>query len=330
MSACIGLSAVGCRTFTATSSQGLALMHEILFIASALRLPIVMTTVNRALSGPINIWGDLSDVMANRDIGWVQIFANNGQEAYDLTPCAFRIAEDHRVLLPVMLNFDGFTVSHVVEPMETLTQADVDDFLPPFVPAMRLDPDRPISMGPVGPPEIYTEAKKAQNDVLIASRAVIDEVFADFGRRFGREYRALETYQMDDAETVIVTMGGTIGETARVAVDDLRSRGEKVGQVLFRVWRPFPFDDLRRLLDGRKMVVVYDRALSAGGPGGPVASEVRSAMYGRAGAPPVSSLIAALGGRDIRWRDIAEQVLDAREKADKGEFADYTMVGVRE
>ncbi|MCZ7582893.1 MAG: pyruvate ferredoxin oxidoreductase [Deltaproteobacteria bacterium] len=330
MSACVGLSATGCRTFTATSSQGLALMHEILFIVSAMRLPIVMATVNRALSAPINIWGDLSDVMANRDIGWVQLFGNNGQEVYDLTPCCFKIAEDRRVLLPVMLNIDGFTLSHVVEPIETLTQQDFDDFLPPYEPAQRLDVNQPISMGPVGPPDIFTETKKVHDDALVASRIVVNEVLDDFGRRFGRSYRAVEEYQTDDADVLLFTIGGTLGETGHTAVDALRARGMKIGQVLLRLWRPFPFDDIRRIFTGRKAVIVYDRALSVGGPGGPVASELRAAMYGRPDAPAILSLIAALGGRDVRAVEMAEQIENAVRRAGEGEYPAYEMVGVRE
>ncbi len=330
MSTCIGLSAAGCRTYTATSSQGLQLMSEILFIASSMRCPIVMTIVNRALSAPISIWGDLSDIMANRDVGWIQIFGNNGQEVYDLTPCAFKIAEDHRVLLPVGVNLDGFTLSHVVEPLETLTFEDIDSFLPPYEPKLRLDPDNPVMMGPVGAPEIFTEAKKAHEDALVASRLVIDEVFAEFGERFGRHYKAVEEYKTDDADTLIVTLGGTLGETGHVAVDHLREQGEKVGQAMLRVWRPFPFEDLQRILAGRKLVMVYDRAISLGGPGGPMASEIKSAMYGRADAPAILSVIAALGGRDVRWKDMVAQVADAKEMLENEQMPNYLMVGVRE
>ncbi len=330
MSTCIGLSATGCRTYTATSSQGLQLMSEILFIASAMRCPIVMGIVNRAMSGPISIWGDLSDIMANRDVGWIQIFGNNGQEVYDLTPCAFKVAEDHRVLLPIGLNQDGFTLSHVVEPLETLTQDDVSSFLPPYEPKMRLDPDNPIMMGPVGNVEIFTEAKKVHDDALVASRLVIDEVFAEFGEKFGRNYKAVEEYKTDDADTLILTIGGTLGETGHVAVDHLREQGKKVGQVLLRVWRPFPFEDIRRILGGRKLVVVYDRAISLGGPGGPVASEIKTALYGQKNAPPILSLIAALGGRDVRWKHIVEQVEQASKDVGTGKLPDYQMVGVRE
>jgi pyruvate ferredoxin oxidoreductase alpha subunit len=169
LSICCGTSAVGARTFTATSSQGLALMHEILFIAASLRLPIVMVVANRALSGPINIWNDHSDVMANRDVGWIQVFAENGQEALDLTLWAFRVAEDKRVSLPVMVNFDGFLLSHVIEPVVLPEAAAVRKFIPPFEPLHRLDVDDPRSMGPVGIPDIYTEAKKAQLEVLLGS-----------------------------------------------------------------------------------------------------------------------------------------------------------------
>lgn len=167
MSACCGTSAVGARTFTATAAQGLALMHEILFIASGLRLPIVMAIANRALSAPISIWGDHSDVMAERDTGWIQFFAETGQEAFDLTIQAFKIAEDKRVLTPAAVNLDGFTLSHVIEPFDMPDQEEVDAFLPTFEPQVILDPDNPVTMGPVGFPEIYTEIKKQQNEALL-------------------------------------------------------------------------------------------------------------------------------------------------------------------
>ena len=189
MSAALGASAVGARTFTATSSQGLALMHEIMYLAASMRLPVVMAVVNRALSSPINIWNDLSDIMAERDSGWIQLFAINGQEAYDLTLQAFKIAEDPRVLLPVAVNLDGFILSHVIEPIELLAQQDVDLFLPPYAPVLRLDPEKPISMGAFGSPEVFTEVKKQVEEALIGSQKVVTEVWKDFEQRFGRAYK---------------------------------------------------------------------------------------------------------------------------------------------
>ena len=329
MSACIGTAAVGARTFTATASQGLALMLEIVYIASSMRMPMVMAVANRALSAPISIWGDHSDVMMARDTGWIQYFAENGQEAYDLTFCSFKISEHKKVMLPVMLNLDGFTLSHVIEPLVMLAQKDVDEFLPVFEPAFRLDPNKPISMGPVGIPEIYTETKKAHDEDLKNSAAVIEEVWVDFGKRFGREYHAVETYRTEDAETIMVGMG-SLTETARGGIDILRDKGKKVGLVRLRLWRPFPFDQIRAALSGAKNVVVFDRSLSTGGPGGPVASEIKSALYNLPERPQVVGLIGGLGGRDVRSKDFAEYIEMAEQYALTGKIPDYEMVGVRE
>ena len=329
MSACIGTAAVGARTFTATASQGLALMIEICYIASSMRMPIVMAVANRALSAPISIWGDHSDVMMARDTGWIQYFAENGQEAYDLTICSFKIAEDKRVMLPLMLNFDGFTLSHVVEPLEPLSQQQVTDFLTPFEPVFRLDPKNPVSMGPVGIPEIYTETKKAHDEALKGSHAVIQEVWADFEKQFGRKYNAVEHYRTEDAETILLGMGA-LTESARGGIDQLRDQGKKVGLVRLRLWRPFPYDEIRSALAKAKTVIVFDRCLSTGGPGGPVASEIKSALYNMPERPAVVSFIGALGGRDVRGKDFAELILKGEAYAESGTIPNYELVGVRE
>ena len=275
MSVCCGSSAAGARTYTATSSQGLALMHEILFIASALRLPIVMSVANRSISGPISIWNDHSDIMAQRDIGWVQMFAENAQEALDLTIWSFRLAEDKRVSLPTILNFDGFIVSHTIEPVLMPDREQVQAFLPVFEPLMRLDVDRPVSMGPVGIPDIYTEARHVQQHVLTESDGPIRETLKELGDHFGRYYQPVETYRADDAEVLLLTMGA-LGETAMTAVDQYRkTKGNKVGLVRLRLWRPFPFEDLLNAVGDRSVLGVIDRTISFGGPIGPVASEVK-------------------------------------------------------
>jgi pyruvate ferredoxin oxidoreductase alpha subunit len=298
MSACCGASAAGARTFTATASQGLALMHEILFIAANLRLPMVMVVANRALSGPISIWNDHSDVMTERDVAWVQIFAENGQEAADLVIQAFRIGEDHRVSLPVMVHFDGFILSHVIEPIEILERSEIKRFLPDFQPLHRLDIDNPISMGPVGMPVVFTENKMVAEHVLRQAYGPVCETFAAFGKEFGRTYHPIETYHAEDAEILFVTMGG-ISETAMTWVDAERQRGEKVGLVRFRLWRPLPVDDFKAAIRGAKVLSVVDRHFSPGGPGGPVAQEIKSMLYGDPGAPKIVESVAGLGGRDI-------------------------------
>jgi pyruvate ferredoxin oxidoreductase alpha subunit len=329
MSACCGTAAVGARTYTATSSQGLALMHEMLFIASGLRLPIVMTIANRALSAPLSIWGDQSDVMAERDCGWVQLFAETGQEAFDLTLCTFKIAEDKRVLTPAILNIDGFTLSHVVEPLELESQEDVDAFLPAYLPQVVLDPGKPVTIGPVGFPEIYTEIKKQQDMALIGAYDVVLEVFDQFEKKFGRAYKPVESYKAEDAE-ILINIAGAVAGTARIAVDQMRGEGKKVGIIRPRLWRPYPFEDMRKAVKGAKAVAVVDRSLSFGGQGGPIASELRSCLYPLAEKPAVAGFIAGLGGRDITIEDFYTIVAEAEKVLETGYTDEYKMIGVRE
>jgi pyruvate ferredoxin oxidoreductase alpha subunit len=253
-------------------------MLEICYIAPALRLPIVMTVANRSLSGPISIWNDHSDMMMSRDTGWIQTVAENGQEAFDLTLHAFRVAEDPRVLLPTIVNVDGFTLTHVIEPIEIFDQKEVDRYLPPYQPQMRLDPTNPVSMGPVGMPEVYTEAKKAQDEAIKGAKPVILEAWQEFGDMFGRYYKPVETYQADGAETLLVTMG-SLSETAMIAVDQMRTDGKNVGLVRLRLFRPFPFEEFLAAVRGAKQIAVMDRALGLNGAGGPLATEVKAALY---------------------------------------------------
>jgi len=329
LSAAVGSAAVGARTFTATSSQGLALMHEIMYVASSLRLPMVMSVVNRALSAPINIWNDLSDIMAERDSGWVQLFAINGQEAFDLTLQAFKIAEDPRVLLPVAVNLDGFILSHVIEPIELLEQQEVDQFLTPFQPVLRLDPDKPVSLGAFGSPDVFIEVKKQIEEALIGSQKVVTEVWKDFGRLFGRNYKPVESYKTKDAETLLITMG-SISETAMTAVDVLREKGQKVGLIHIRLWRPFPFKEFLQAIKGAKVLAVLDRALVPGGVGGPVGLEVKSALYAKDERPYVAEFVAGLGGRDLTVEIFIEVVDKAERYAQKQKDFQYELIGVRE
>lgn len=329
MSVCCGTSAVGARTYTATASQGLALMHEILFIASALRLPIVMSVANRSLSGPISIWNDHSDVMTERDIGWVQIFAENAQEALDLTIWSFRLAEDRRVSLPVIVNFDGFILSHMIEPVTMPTRESVQAYLPPFEPLQRLDVDHPISMGPVGIPDIYLETKYVQQKLLTDAYGPIVETLDALGEHFGRHYKPVETYKADDADVLLLTMG-SLGETAMTAVDRRRERGQKVGLIRLRLWRPFPFADLFATIGDKPVLGVMDRAVSFGGPIGPVASEVKSALYGHSHHPLVPEFIVGLGGRDTSIADFDAMFDDLFAVADSGKVPAAKFVGLRE
>ncbi len=329
MSACVGSSAAGARTFTSTASQGLALMHEILFIASALRLPIVMAVANRSLSGPISIWNDHSDIMAERDVGWVQIFAENGQEVMDLSLAAFKIGEDKRVLLPVALNLDGFILTHVIEPIEIPDQAEVDSYLPPYVPQQRLDVENPLSMGMVGMPEVYTEAKKACLEALNGSLPVVKEHLDGLKAAFGREYKVVETYQAEGAETLIVTMG-SLGETCMTAVDQMREAGMSVGQVRLRLWRPFPSEDFMAAVKGAKHLVVIDRALTPGADSGPVATELKSLLYDRGQQMFVGNFVAGLGGRDVTRADFKAMVEKTTKAAAAGGSMTCEMWGVKE
>ena len=329
MSACVGSAAVGARTFTATAGQGLELMHEVLYIPSAMRLPMVMAVANRALSAPLSVWGDHSDMMAVRDTGWIQIIVENGQQAFDNILTAFRIAEDKRVLLPVMVHLDGFNLTHVIEPIVFPEQSDVDKFLPPNDYPLPLNPDRPVAMGDFAPPVIYTEAKWAQEVNLRNSKKVILEVWKEFNQIFGRQYYPVEKYRSDGAGVVLLTVG-SFSETAMVAIDELRADDENVGQVRLRLWRPFPFEELRQSLKEAEVVIVVDRAISFGGPGGPVASEVKAALYNQARKPKVVSFVAGLGGRGITVNGFKDIVKKGIEIARTGSQNEYEIYGVRE
>ncbi len=327
MSACLGAAAVGARTFTATAGQGLELMHEVLYVASAMRLPMVMTVANRALSSPLNVWGDHSDVMAVRDTGWIQMFTENGQEVLDNVLCAFRIAEDKRVLLPVMVHLDGFHLSHMIEPMLLPDQSDVDRFLPPNQYPLPLDPNRPVAMGDFAPPIIYSEAKWAQEVNLRASKEVILQTWKEFGDIFGRYYSPVEVYRK--SKVLLMTMG-SFSETAMTAVDKMNSEDKDVGLVRLRLWRPFPFEELRNAFKDAEVLIVLDRALSFGGPGGPVCSEVRSALYPLEKRPKIVSFVGGLGGRDISAAGFEEIIKRGIEISQKGSPREFEVYGIRE
>ena len=329
MSACLGASAVGARTFTATAGQGLELMHEVLYVASAMQLPVVMAVANRALSAPLSIWGDHSDVMAVRDTGWIQIFAANGQETFDSVLCAFRIAEDQRVFLPVMVHLDGFHLTHMVEPICIPEQSKVDKFLPPYQYPLPLDPNKPISMGAFAPPYIYTETKKAQQVNLTAAKEVILEVWKEFDDVFGCHYSPVEGYHCEKAKVLLLVMG-SFSETAMSAIDTLRGEGKEVGLIKLRLWRPFPFDEIRRAVRDAEVLIILDRALSFGGPGGPVCSEIRAALYNEDKKPKVIGFVGGLGGRDISPGGFKEIINRGIEISQTGSEQEFEMFGVRE
>ena len=329
MSVCVGSEAAGARSFTCTSYQGLALMSEIVFITSGLRLPVVMILANRTLSSPLSIWNDHSDAMSIRDCGWIQYFVENGQEVYDHVFVAYRMAENRDVLIPVIINMDGFILSHVIEPIEFIDQDKIDQFLPPYKPLYRLHPDQPVTMGAFALPSIYAETKKAQEVALQSSMPKILETWKAFGDMTGRYYNPIETYRTEDAETLLITMG-SFGETASVTVDRMREQNRSVGLVKIRLWRPFPFDAFRKAVLGAKNLVVIDRAVSVGGPGGPVASEVKAALYGDQIRPSIYNFVAGISGRDVAPSDFAKMVDKAEIEIEEGKVDGYEIYGVRE
>jgi len=329
MSACLGSAAAGARTFTATAGQGLELMHEVLYVASSMRLPMVMAVANRALSAPLSVWGDHSDAMAVRDTGWIQIFAENGQEVVDNVLCAFRIAEDRRVLLPVMVHLDGFHLSHVIEPILLPEQGKVDQFLPPNQYPLPLDPNKPVTMGDFGPPAIYTETKWAQEVNLRQAKEVILQVWNEFGDTFGRHYTPVECYRCEDCRVLLLTMG-SYSETAMSAIDKMRSEGNDVGLIRLRLWRPFPFDEIRQAVKDAEVLIVLDRALSFGGPGGPVCSEIKSALYQSGRKLKIVGFVGGLGGRDISIAGFEEIVNRGIEISRTGSTQEFEIFGVRE
>jgi pyruvate ferredoxin oxidoreductase alpha subunit len=327
LSVCVGAAATGARTFTCTSSQGLALMSEITYIASGLRLPMLMIIANRTISAPLSIWNDHSDTMSIRDCGWIQFFVENGQEVYDHVFAAYRLAEDRNVLFPVIINMDGFILSHVIEPIEMIEQEKIDQFLPVYQPLHRLHPDRPVTMGAFALPSIFAEAKKAQEEALRSSMPKILETWKAFGDMTGRYYHPVETYKTEEADTLLVTMG-SCGETASVAVDKMREEGRSVGLVKIRLWRPFPFDDLKKAVLHAKQLVVIDRAISAGACG-PVASEVKAALYGNDQRPSVYNFVAGISGRDVTPSDFVKMVDKAEIEIEEGNKEGFEIYGVR-
>ncbi len=329
MSACLGSSATGARSYTATASQGLELMHEVLYVASGMRLPIIMNVANRAISAPLNVWGDHSDVMACRDVGWIQVFVENGQEAFDHTVCAFKYAEDPRVLIPTMVHLDGFHLSHMVEPIFLEDEELVKKFLPVYKHPYALNPLKPTTMGAFAVPALFAEAKKSQDVALRDSKNVILEVWDEWAKLTGRQYKPVESYKAEDAEVLLLMMG-SYAETASLTVDKLREAGQKVGLLKLRLWRPFPFEDIREAVKGAKVLMVFDRSMSYGGPGGPVASEIRSALCDMARKPRVLSFIGGLGGRDVFPEDFESLFEKGFKAIKKKPVEEFEMIGVRE
>lgn len=308
ISACVGASAAGVRTFTATSSQGLALMHEILFIASGLRLPIVMVVANRALSAPINIYNDEQDSISERDSGWIQLYVSDSQEAHDSVVQAYKIAE--KLLIPVMVCVDGFVLTHVFEPVDLLEGKSISKFLPKFKPAFCLDPKKPVTIGSVAYPKEYMAAKRDQHDAMINSVAFIKDVNKEFSGMFDRSYGdgLVESYKSEDADFVFVCMGSMFG-TVKVVVDDLREKGKNVGVVKVRCFRPFPKESLLNSCKNPKVLFVFDRNISLGNEGA-LASEIKALFPNK----EVKGYIIGLGGVDITPEHVLDSILKFKDK----------------
>jgi pyruvate ferredoxin oxidoreductase alpha subunit len=297
MSACMGASATGVRTYTATASQGLALMHEMLFAASGMRLPVVMTVANRALNSPLNIWNDQQDSFAQRDSGWVQLYVESAQEAFDAQVQAFKIAEEVR--LPVMVCLDGYVITHTYEPVELVEQDVVDKFLPKLKPVDTLNPSKPMTLGAVGGPEHYIFFKKQQQEAMEKAAEAIQKANIEYSSAAGRKYGSglIETSNLEGADSAIITIGSVAG-TARSLLEK-----KNTGLIRMRSLRPFPAEDIRKACEGLKSVGVLEKDVSLGANGA-LYDEVRAALYGQGAGPKVSGFIAGLGGRDITEKDM--------------------------
>jgi len=317
MSGCVGAAAAGGRVATATSSQGYALMVEVLYQASGMRLPIVLNVVNRALASPLNVRGDHGDMYLGRDSGWVQVDAFNAQEAYDLNLCAFKIGEDMDVRLPVMVHQDGFTTSHAAQNVKMLQDDVAYKFVGDYKPYEEmLDFSKAVTYGAQTEEDWHYEHKARQHKALMESTKVIDKVFAEFKELTGREYNRLESFLMDDAEVAIVALGSSV-ETAVYAAEELRKEGLKAGVVSPRVIRPFPFDEVREALKNVKAVITLDKSCPMGALG-TLHNEVSSAMYTSENRPVISGYIYGLGGRDFAVDEAKRLFKEAKANADAG------------
>lgn len=303
MAACVGAAAAGVRTFTATSAHGLALMHEVLHWASGSRLPIVMAVVNRAMGAPWSIWPDFSDSLSQRDTGWLQFYCADNQEVFDTIIQVYKLCEDKRVLLPAMVCLEGLILSHTYMPVRVPDQEEVDDFLPPYNSGWVLDVDDPFSHAPLVSSDWYMEFRYMIHGAMESAKRLIPEIDKEYGRRFGFERGGLiERYRCEDADLVLLTMG-TIGSEAKLAVDNLRREGLKVGSARVRVFRPFPKEEITKLAENAQMMATIDRHLSFGMEGF-LLTETKASLYEIKDPPLVAGFIAGLGGRDVTFKDI--------------------------
>jgi len=329
LSACVGASLAGARAFTATSSQGLALMHEVLYLVAGLRCPIVMAVANRALSAPLNIHGDHSDMMGSRDSGWIQYYVENAQEAYDWVMQGYRIAEDATVLTPLTVNMDGYVITHSVEPMALIDQPTVDKFLPRRTAQMKIDPAKPLTYGPVALPDYYSEFKRQQEEGMRNVPRVFDEVTKDFAQLTGRQYHQLIPFEVEGAKVVVVSLGSASG-TVRWVARNLRKKGLPVGALRVGLFRPFPHVEFARLVENVDVIVVLERAMSLGSQCGPLGSEIVCSLYNRTTQPKVLDVVAGLGGRDLAPDTIEQLFRAGLDAASNPTGLEMQFMGVRE
>ena len=343
MAACLAAAATGARTFTASASAGLALMHEMLFVTSGCRAPVVMAVANRALSAPLNIHGDHSDAMAQRDSGWIQMYVENGQEVYDSIFQAFRIGEHLDIQLPVMVGLDGFTLSHTLENVQVLPDDAVKGFvgtrqLPTVLThegktvPFKLDPENPMTMGPVALQNYYFEFKRQQEDAMRNALRLIQQINEEYAEVSGRSYGngLLDEYELNDAEVAIVCLGSTAG-TVKTVIDDLRAEGVKAGLLRIRTFRPFPAEGIAKALANAKAIAVMDRSMSFGGNGGAVDHETRHALYDAANHPFMVNYIYGLGGRDTSPSQIRKVYEDLQAIVRTGKTGEIMrFIGLRE
>lgn len=329
LSLLVGASAAGARTYSSTTSQGLALMHEVLFNASGMRLPIIMTIVNRALGAPINIWNDQQDSISQRDTGWIQLYAEDVQESADMIPQLYKIAEDSEVLLPAMACMDGFILSHVYEPVILLEQSLTDEFLPAYNPEFILDPKNPMSFGAFADPSTYTEFRYKQEKAMGVALEKIEEVANEFKDIYGRYYGGLiDGYILDDAEIVIMAMGSVIG-TIKDTIDVLRSEGESVGLLKVRSFRPFPAEAIKNALKNAKIIITLDKNISIGKNEGALCTEVKACLHNTDLRVPVIGFMLGHGGRDIPMSTISK-IINKAKLVEKGIFVESEYADLRE
>lgn len=327
----LGASVTGARAFSATTSQGLLLMAEVLFNIAGLRLPVTITVANRSVSAPINIWNDHQDAMTLRDSGWIQLYAEDCQEVHDMHPQAFKIGENPEISLPVMVNMDGFILTHAFEPVELIDQKMADEFLPPYKPKRYLTVKDPVTFGVLAEPTYYMETRYRLQQAIKASKPVIDQVADEFKQKFGRYAGGLvDKYRLDGAKTVMVGMGSVVG-TMREATDSMREEGDKVGLLKVRAFRPFPKEEIYDSLKDADTIVVVEKSISLGF-GGILLNEMKAAFYGKKKQPKIRGVIVGLGGRDVPTRSIIQAVKKAETEMVEDYFVDLReeLIGIGE